>query len=136
MQMKLELRDLHLPMRHPFTIAHGTTTIQHNLLVELQQDGVTGYGEGASCDAYPEFTADSMRAALEAARPQIERETLDGPGPALGPPPARARPQPLRPLRAGRGGARPLGQAARRARLAALGPGAAQPAPEQLHHRH
>ena len=77
--MKLELRDLHLPMRHPFTIAHGTTTIQQNLLVELQQDGVTGYGEGASCDAYPEFTASSMRAALEAARPQIEREMLVDP---------------------------------------------------------
>jgi len=66
-------------MRHPFTIAHGTTTIQHNLLVELSQDGVTGYGEGASADAYPEFTAGSMRAALEAARPQIERERLDDP---------------------------------------------------------
>jgi L-alanine-DL-glutamate epimerase-like enolase superfamily enzyme len=78
-------------MRHAFTIAHGTTTVQHNLLVELSQEGVTGYGEGASADAYPEFTADSMRAALEAARPQIERERLDDPAqlwerllPALG----------------------------------------------------
>ena len=77
--MKLHLRDLDLPMRHAFTIAHGTTTIQHNLLVELEQDGVTGYGEGASCDAYPEFTAASMRAALEAARPQIEGESLADP---------------------------------------------------------
>ena len=66
-------------MRHAFTIAHGTTTIQRNLLVELHQDGVTGYGEGASCDAYPEFTAASMRAALEAARPQIERASWDDP---------------------------------------------------------
>jgi L-alanine-DL-glutamate epimerase-like enolase superfamily enzyme len=89
--MQLQLRELDLPMRHPFTIAHGTTTVQHNLLVELSQDGVTGYGEGASADAYPEFTASSMRAALEAARPQIEREHLDDPAqlwerllPALG----------------------------------------------------
>lgn len=87
----MRLRDLRLPLRHAFTIAHGTTTVQHNLLVELSQEGVTGYGEGASADAYPEFTADSMRAALEAARPQIERERLDEPGqlwerllPALG----------------------------------------------------
>ena len=29
--MQLILRDLHLPMRHAFTIAHGTTTLQHNL---------------------------------------------------------------------------------------------------------
>jgi L-alanine-DL-glutamate epimerase-like enolase superfamily enzyme len=77
--MQLQLRDLHLPLRHPFTISLGTTTIQHNLLVELTQDGVSGYGEGASADAFPEFTADSMRAALEAARPQIEREKLDDP---------------------------------------------------------
>jgi L-alanine-DL-glutamate epimerase-like enolase superfamily enzyme len=77
--MKLELQDLRLPMRHPFTIAHGTTTIQHNLLVKLHQDGITGYGEGASCDAYPEFTADSMRAVLEAARSRIEGETLTDP---------------------------------------------------------
>ena len=77
--MQLKLSDLHLPLRHPFTIALGTTTVQHNLLVELTQDGVTGYGEGASADAFPEFTADSMRAALEKARPHIERETLDDP---------------------------------------------------------
>jgi L-alanine-DL-glutamate epimerase-like enolase superfamily enzyme len=77
--MQLILRDLHLPMRHAFTIALGTTTVQHNLLVELQQDDCTGYGEGASSHAYHEFTADSMRAALEAARPVIERERLDDP---------------------------------------------------------
>src|SRR5690606_26160507 len=73
------LRDLHLPMRHPFTIAVGTTTVQHNLLVELRQDGVSGFGEGASTHAYKAFTAESMRAALEKARPQIEREHLDDP---------------------------------------------------------
>ena len=90
--MQLHLRDLHLPMRHAFTIAHGTTTVQHNLLVELREGGVSGYGEGASSHAYAEFTADSMRAALEAARPQIERERLDDPAqlwermlPVLGP---------------------------------------------------
>ena len=89
--MQLHLRDLHLPMRHAFTIALGTTTVQHNLLVELREDGVSGYGEGASSHAYAAFTADSMRAALEAARPQIEREPLDDPArlwermlPALG----------------------------------------------------
>jgi L-alanine-DL-glutamate epimerase-like enolase superfamily enzyme len=70
--MKLTLRDLHLPMRHPFTIAHGTTTMQHNLLVELSDDGHVGYGEGASSHAYAAFTADGMRAILEKAAPLIE----------------------------------------------------------------
>ena len=77
--MQLILRDIHLPMRHAFTIALGTTTVQHNLLVELQQDGVSGYGEGASSHAYHAFTAESMRAALEAARAQIESARLDDP---------------------------------------------------------
>ncbi len=66
-------------MRHAFTIALGTTTVQHNLLVELEQDGVIGYGEGASSHAYEAFTAESMRAALEAARPRIEGERLNEP---------------------------------------------------------
>ena len=57
--MELHLRDLYLPMRHAFTIALGTTTVQHNLLVELHENGVSGYGEGASSHAYAEFTADS-----------------------------------------------------------------------------
>jgi L-Ala-D/L-Glu epimerase len=89
--MQLQLRDLYLPMRHPFTISLGTTTLQHNLLVELTQDGVSGYGEAAGADAFPEFTPASMRAALEAARPHIEREKMDDPAllwdrllPALG----------------------------------------------------
>ena len=77
--LRLRLHDLRLPMRHAFTIAHGTTTVQHNLLVELSQDGATGYGEGASSHAYEQFTAPSMRAALEAVRATIESQTLDDP---------------------------------------------------------
>jgi L-alanine-DL-glutamate epimerase-like enolase superfamily enzyme len=77
--MNLTLRDLHLPLRHPFTIAHGTTTVQHNLLVELSDGGHTGYGEGASSHAYAEFTAEAMRADLEAARELIEQAAFDQP---------------------------------------------------------
>lgn len=77
--MELLLRDIHLPLRHAFTIALGTTTVQHNLLVELKQNGVSGYGEGASSHAYSGFTAETMRAALEAVRPQIEAATLETP---------------------------------------------------------
>lgn len=77
--MELILKDLHLPMRHAFTISQGTTTVQHNLMVELRQDGISGYGEGASSHAYPGFDALSMRAALERARPVIEAFRLDDP---------------------------------------------------------
>lgn len=77
--MELILKDIHLPMRHAFTIAQGTTTVQHNLLVELRQDGVSGFGEGASSHAYKAFTAESMRDALEKVRPIIESATLGNP---------------------------------------------------------
>lgn len=70
--MKLILRDIHLPLTHPFTIALGTTTVQHNLLVELHHDGMAGYGEGASSHAWHRYTAESMRESLEAARLAIE----------------------------------------------------------------
>jgi L-Ala-D/L-Glu epimerase len=77
--MELRLRNLRLPLRHPFTIAHGTTTVQHTLLVELRQNGCSGHGEAAPGQAYAAFDVDSMRTALEAARPRIEAWTLDDP---------------------------------------------------------
>lgn len=77
--MKLILRDIHLPLAHPFTIALGTTTVQHNLLVELRHDGESGYGEGASSHAWHLYTAESMRASLEEARPVIESGAFSTP---------------------------------------------------------
>ncbi len=77
--MQLLLHNISLPLRHPFTISQGTTTIQENLLVELRENGLSGYGEGASSHAYQAFTAASMRADLESARPRIETERLDDP---------------------------------------------------------
>lgn len=77
--MQLRLHEIALPMRHAFTIALGTTTVQRNLLLELEQDGVTGYGEAAPGLAYGEFTVASMMDALESARPLIESATLSTP---------------------------------------------------------
>jgi L-alanine-DL-glutamate epimerase-like enolase superfamily enzyme len=77
--MQLRLHEIALPLRHAFTIALGTTTVQRNLLLGLEEDGVTGYGEAAPGLAYGELTVASMRQALEAARPQIEAATLTTP---------------------------------------------------------
>ena len=70
--MKLILKDLKLRMRHPFTISLGTTTVQHNLMVELEQGGYVGYGEGAGTHGYADYSADSMRQALESVRGLVE----------------------------------------------------------------
>ncbi len=76
--MNLTLHRFDLPTRHPFTISRGTTTVQRTLIVELQQDGTTGYGEAPECSYYG-ATIDEMTAVLERARPQIEAATLDDP---------------------------------------------------------
>ncbi len=77
--MELKLHQVALPLRHAFTISQGTTTVQENLIVEMRFGGQTGFGEGASSHAYPDFNARTMRAALEAARPHIEAEQMDNP---------------------------------------------------------
>ena len=76
--MELTLHTFDLPCRHPFTTSHGTTTVQRTLVVELSQDGRAGYGE-ATQSAYYGPTVETMAAALEQARPQIEAFTLDEP---------------------------------------------------------
>jgi L-alanine-DL-glutamate epimerase-like enolase superfamily enzyme len=77
--MELHLREIDLPLRHAFTIAVGSISVQQNLLVELRDGNFTGYGEGASGSAFEAFTAAGMRADLEAARARVEAERLDDP---------------------------------------------------------
>ena len=77
--MELELQDLNLTLRHPFTISLGTTTVQRNLMVVLKQDGCVGYGEGAGTHGYADFSPESMRTALESVRTEIEATTLETP---------------------------------------------------------
>ena len=45
--LRLSLHPVDLPLRHAWTIAHGTRTVQHNLIVALHNPdtGHTGYGE-------------------------------------------------------------------------------------------
>ena len=64
--MRLTVREVQLPLRHPFTITHGTTTVQHNVIVELSDGAHTGYGEAATSRAYPHLSAPVIAAALEA----------------------------------------------------------------------
>lgn len=76
--MKLTLHEVNIPIRHPWTTSHGTRTHQRNLIVELSDGSVSGYGEGASIPYYG-VTFETMSAALEAVRPRIEAATCDDP---------------------------------------------------------
>ena len=78
--MKLHLRDLTLPLRHPFTTSHGTLTTQRNLLVTLEDDnGLQGLGEAPSSRAWPQYTLASFHTALVSARPLIESTPFSDP---------------------------------------------------------
>ena len=90
MQTSIFIRTILLPLRHPFTIAHGTRDVQENVLVELRTGEWTGYGEAAT-SAYYGVTAASIRQALEEVRSSIEADVWDDPAvlwqrllPALG----------------------------------------------------
>ena len=76
--MRLKLRIIQLPLRHVFRTAHGAKRVQENLLVELGDGDLAGFGEGAAFSYYG-VTAADMLADLEAARSQIESWPLADP---------------------------------------------------------
>lgn len=61
--MKMQLKEFDLKLKHPFTIARGTTTVQHMLVVELQEGEHFGYGEAPGYKYYG-ASIESMRTAL------------------------------------------------------------------------
>ena len=71
--MELLLHEYELPLKHPFTISRGTTTAQRTLIVELQQDGMSGYGE-ATASSYYDSSMDLMRTRLQAMQPLLGSE--------------------------------------------------------------
>ena len=62
--MKIIIHEYELVLKHKFTISRNTTTAQPTLIVELQQDGVSGYGE-AIANNYYDSPIDKMRTRLE-----------------------------------------------------------------------
>ncbi len=76
--MKLTLHRFDLPLKHPFTIARGTTSVQPLIVVALEQDGLVGYGETPETPYY-NATLQNITAAIERVRRQIEAAVLDDP---------------------------------------------------------
>lgn len=50
--IKINYHSYNLPFRHPFTIASGTKTHQPSLVVELEWNGIKGYGEAPAITYY------------------------------------------------------------------------------------
>ncbi|QJB35816.1 dipeptide epimerase [Chitinophaga oryzae] len=76
--MKLTLYPFELKFRHTFTISRKSKDVQPLLVVELQQDGLSGLGETAD-NSYYNMTVPRLMEAINAHRPFIENYTLDKP---------------------------------------------------------
>ena len=76
--MNLILRTFDLKLKHPFTISRETHTIQPSLIVELQSEGHSGFGEATS-NPYYKITVDSMKQNLEKIIPFIKTVTNETP---------------------------------------------------------
>lgn len=69
--MKLVLHTFQLPLRHTFTITHESRDVQPTLVVELQHEGHSGYGEATETPYYG-IHLSGLIAALRACQPEIE----------------------------------------------------------------
>ena len=73
--MKIRLHEYNLPLTHPFTISRGTITAQGTIIIELQQDGVSGYGE-ATVNAYYDAAMADMKKRFTAMEPVLADHTF------------------------------------------------------------
>jgi L-Ala-D/L-Glu epimerase / N-acetyl-D-glutamate racemase len=69
--MKLTLHAYDLPLAHAFTISRESITSQPTLVVELESDGIRGYGEATS-NTYYGFTIERMARDLDLVRPRLQ----------------------------------------------------------------
>jgi L-alanine-DL-glutamate epimerase-like enolase superfamily enzyme len=76
--MRLRLYEFDLPLRHVFTISRGSVSVQKTLIVELEENGLHGFGE-ATTNPYYGATIENMVRALEGIRSEVQRWTPGDP---------------------------------------------------------
>jgi L-alanine-DL-glutamate epimerase-like enolase superfamily enzyme len=76
--MELLTHRFELPLRHVFTISRESISVQETLVVELRQDGLSGFGE-ATTNRYYGVTFASMKAHLETVRSILADQSLEDP---------------------------------------------------------
>lgn len=76
--MKIIIRTFNLQLKHTFTISRESHDVQPTLIVELQSEGFSGFGEATS-NPYYNITVESMKANLEVIIPFIEAHNDETP---------------------------------------------------------
>jgi L-alanine-DL-glutamate epimerase-like enolase superfamily enzyme len=70
--VNLRVRTVKLHLRHTFTISRGSEDVAETVIVELEKDGITGYGE-ACPTAYYGHSPASVIGSIERARPSLAK---------------------------------------------------------------
>lgn len=70
--MELVIHPVSLQLTHPFTISRGTRTRQEAMLVELQADGISGWGE-VTQSSYYQHSTESLTQSLNLARQLVSQ---------------------------------------------------------------
>ncbi|OYP34735.1 dipeptide epimerase [Rhodopirellula sp. MGV] len=76
--MKVQLHPVELPLEYEFTIARGSINVQRSLIVELEHEGVHGFGEVTE-NPYYGHTIESMSESIQKQLPMIESNTFTAP---------------------------------------------------------
>jgi L-alanine-DL-glutamate epimerase-like enolase superfamily enzyme len=76
--MELILREFNLKLKHTFTISRESIDFQPSLIVELKEDGFSGFGEATS-NPYYHITVPMMMEDLEKIRSVIETTAGESP---------------------------------------------------------
>ena len=69
--MKLRIWTFDLPLTHTFRISRGSVSVQSTLIVEIEHDGVCGYGE-ATTSRYYSQTIDGMSSVVRLIKEKVE----------------------------------------------------------------
>ena len=69
--MKIKIKKYVLPLKHTFSISRESHDFQDSMIVALELDGKTGYGEATS-NPYYKITFETMQAEIEKVKEEIE----------------------------------------------------------------
>lgn len=76
--MNIQLHTFSLQLKSPFRISHGSRLSQPTLIVEMQKDGLSGYGE-ATATSYYGLTIDGMVSTMKELLPDLVKIPLEHP---------------------------------------------------------
>ena len=72
----IHLREIHMPLAYPFETSFGTTTVRRILLVELESEGLTGWGECVAGE-HPYYSDEMIDTAWTITEAELAPRLLD-----------------------------------------------------------